>query len=262
MSNYSRVQDNLDCVADDLEREVEVDDSENNSPTIVTSRNKRKKSSSSKPPLPRKKMAPRSAVWQHFTRLPDNNKKCKCNYCGNEFECGSVGDETSTLRTHYQEMCQKYKDLQKDQTTLTQDVGSDEIVVRGLSRDAYRRAIIKMIVLDELPFSVVENPGFKHFCSVAASRYLLPSQRTITRDTLDMYVEEKVKLKSLLVGNKQRVSLTTDILTSITTVRYMVITTHFIDKDWNLHRKITSFNTANDNSSETISKQIEKYLID
>ena len=58
MSNYSRVQDNLDCAADDLEREVEVDNSENDSPTIVTSRNKRKKSSSSKPPLPMKKMAP------------------------------------------------------------------------------------------------------------------------------------------------------------------------------------------------------------
>ncbi|KAL9457883.1 hypothetical protein AB3S75_006845 [Citrus x aurantiifolia] len=59
-----------------------------------------------------------------------------------------------------------------------------------------------MIVLDELPFSVVENPGFKHFCSVSAPRYLLPSRRTIIRDTLDKYVEEKAKLKSLLVGNK------------------------------------------------------------
>ena len=55
MSNYSRVQDNHDCVADDLQREVEVNDSENDSPTIITSGNKMKKSSSSKPPLPRKK---------------------------------------------------------------------------------------------------------------------------------------------------------------------------------------------------------------
>ncbi|KAL9425705.1 hypothetical protein AB3S75_032630 [Citrus x aurantiifolia] len=68
-----------------------------------------------------------------------------------------------------------------------------------------------MIVLDEFPFSIVENPGFRHFCSVAAPRYLLLSRRTISRDTLEMYLEEKAKLKSLLVGNKQRVSLTTDI---------------------------------------------------
>ncbi|KAH9717089.1 BED-type domain-containing protein [Citrus sinensis] len=210
-SSCCRVQDNLDCVADDFEHEVEVNDNENDSATIVTGGNKRKKSSSSKPPLPRKKMAPRSTVLQHFTRVPNDHTKCKCNYYGQEFECGTVGQE------------------------------------------ACRRATVKMIVLDELPFSVVENPGFRHFCSVATPRYLLPSRRTISRDTLEMYLEEKAK---------QRVSLTTDIWTSITTASYMVITAHFIDRDWNLHRKIISFNTVNDHSSETIGKQLEKCLID
>ncbi|KAH9696124.1 BED-type domain-containing protein [Citrus sinensis] len=252
----------LTAAADDLEHEVEVNDNENDSATIVTGGNKRKKSSSSKPPLPRKKMAPRSPVWQHFTRVPNDHTKCKCNYCGQEFECGTVGYGTSTLRTHNRERCQKFKDLQKNQTILTQDVGSDEVVARGFSQEACRRATVKMIVLDELPFSVVENAGFRHFCSVAAPRYLLPSRRTISRDTLEMYLEEKVKLKSLLAGNKQRVSLTTNIWTSITTASYMVITAHFIDRDWNLHRKIISFNTVNDHSSETIGKQLEKCLID
>ncbi|KAH9794591.1 BED-type domain-containing protein [Citrus sinensis] len=252
----------LKMFADDFEHEVEFNDNENDSATIVTGGNKRKKSSSSKPPLPRKKIAPRSTVWQHFTRVPNDHTKCKCNYCGQEFECGTVGYGTSTLRTHNRERCQKFKDLQKSQTTLTQDVGSDEVVARGFSQEACRRATVKMIVLDELPFSVVENPGFRHFCSVAAPRYLLPPRRTISRDTLEMYLEEKAKLNSLLVGNKQRVSLTTDIWTSITTASYMVITAHFIDRDWNLHRKIISFNTVNDHSSETIGKQLEKCLID
>ena len=146
--------------------------------------------------------------------------------------------------------------------TLTQDIGSDEIVARGFSQDACRRATMKMIFLDELSLFIVENSSFKHFCSVAAPKYLLPSRRTITRDTLDMYVEEKAKLKSLLFRNKHRVSLTTNIWTSITTASYMVITAHFIDKDWNLHRKIINFNIVNDNSLETIGKQIEKCLID
>ncbi|KAH9668894.1 BED-type domain-containing protein [Citrus sinensis] len=219
-----RVQDNLDCVADDFEHEVEVNDNKNDSATIVTGGNKWKKSSSSKPPLLRKQMAPRSTVWQHFTRVPNDHTKCKCNYSGQEFECGTVGYGTSTLRTHNRERCQKFKDLQKNQTTLTQDVGSDEVVGRGFSQEACRRATMKMIVLDELPFSIVENPGFRHFCSVAAPRYLLSSRRTITS--------------------------------------YMVITAHFIDRDWNLHRKIISFNTVNDHSSETIGKQLEKCLID
>ncbi|KAL9414346.1 hypothetical protein AB3S75_042757 [Citrus x aurantiifolia] len=162
MYNYSRVQDNLDCVADDFEHEVEVNDNENDSATIVTGGNKRKKSSSSKPLL-RKKMAPRSTVWQHFIRVPNDHTKCKCNYCGQEFERGTVGYRTSTLRTYNRERSQKLKNLQKNQTTLTQDVGSDEVVARGFSQEACRRATVKIIVLDELPFSVAENPGFRHF---------------------------------------------------------------------------------------------------
>ncbi|KAK9233094.1 hypothetical protein WN943_023343 [Citrus x changshan-huyou] len=197
-----RVQDNLDCVADDFEHEVEVNDNKNDSATIVTGGNKWKKSSSSKPPLLRKQMAPRSTVWQHFTRVPNDHTKCKCNYSGQEFECGTVGYGTSTLRTHNRERCQKFKDLQKNQTTLTQDVGSDEVVGRGFSQEVCRRATMKMIVLDELPFSIVENPGFRHFCSVAAPRYLLSSRRTTSRDTIEMYLEENAKLKSLLAGNK------------------------------------------------------------
>ena len=108
----------------------------------------------------------------------------------------------STLKTHCHETYDKYKSFQKDQIVLTKDVGSEDLLVRGFSQDACRWATVKMIVLDELPFSVVENPRFKHFCSVVASRYFLPSSRTITRDTLDLFVEEKTKLKSLLVGNK------------------------------------------------------------
>jgi len=69
----------------------------------------------------------------------------------------------------------KVQGLGKSEITLTQDVGSDEVVARGFSQEACRRATVKMIVLDELPFSIVENPGFRHFCSVAAPRYLLPS---------------------------------------------------------------------------------------
>lgn len=48
MSNYLRVQDKVDCKANDFDHEVKVDNNENDSPIVVTSKNKSKKSSSSK----------------------------------------------------------------------------------------------------------------------------------------------------------------------------------------------------------------------
>ena len=89
-----------------------------------------------------------------------------------------------------------------------------------------------MIILDELPFSHVENSEFRHFYSVACPRFVVPSRRTITNDILDIFLAEKASLKSLLCDKKQKMSPTTDIWTSITTASYMVITSHFIDQDW------------------------------
>lgn len=62
----------------------------------------------SEPPNPRKKMAPRSIVWKHFTRLAKYQDWCKCNYRGQEYECKSSLDGTSTLRNHH-EKCEEYK---------------------------------------------------------------------------------------------------------------------------------------------------------
>lgn len=75
-------------------------------------------------------MLPRSEVWQHFTILPSDAKKCTCNHCGVEFR---IGHETSTLKTHYQDRCDKYKSFEKDQTVLTKDVGSEDLLARGFS---------------------------------------------------------------------------------------------------------------------------------
>ncbi|XP_019190332.1 PREDICTED: zinc finger BED domain-containing protein RICESLEEPER 2-like [Ipomoea nil] len=118
-----------------------------------------------------------------------------------------------------------------------------------------------MIILDELPFCFVDGDGFKQFCSVACPRFIIPSRRTITRDVVELFMKEKALLKSMI--SQSRVSLTTDIWTaSTTTVSYMVITAHYIDVNWKLHRKIISFKPISDHKGETIAKELENCLID
>ncbi|KAH9734400.1 BED-type domain-containing protein [Citrus sinensis] len=85
-----------------------------------------------------------------------------------------------------------------------------------------------MIIIGELPLSFVDNKGFRHFCSVAIPQFVMPSRRTIGRDVMELFLEEKAMLKSLICNNKQRVSLTTDLWTSVQNMSYMVITAHFI----------------------------------
>ncbi|KAH9762815.1 hypothetical protein KPL70_000946 [Citrus sinensis] len=92
--------------------------------------------------------------------------------------------------------------------------------------------------------------------------FIMPSRRTISRDVMDMFLEEKGILKSLICKNKQRVSLTTDIWTSVQNMSYMVIISHFIDSDWCLHRKIISFSIMEDHKGKSIGKKIEACLLE
>ena len=98
-----------------------------------------------------------------------------------------------------------------------------------------------MIIKDELPFRFVEGDGFKEFVQVGVPQFKIPSRYTIARDCFSLYVEEKKKLRALLTSQCQRVSLTTDTWTSIQNMSYLCLTAHFIDSQWNMHKRILNF---------------------
>ena len=143
-----------------------------------------------------------------------------------------------------------------------EETASNLVLGKGWSQDACRRAVTKMIIMGELPLSFVDNKGFRHFCSVAIPQFVMPSRRTIGRDVMELLLEEKVMLKSLICNNKQRVSLTTDLWTSVQNMSYMVITAHFIDSDWCLNRRIISFSAIEDHRGKSIGKKIVACLQD
>ena len=115
-----------------------------------------------------------------------------------------------------------------------QNVGSLKAI--GYNYDEYRQALAKMVIIDELPFNFVEGRGFKFFARTMQPRFDIPSRFTIMRDCLKLYVEEKDRLRTALRG--QRLCLTTDTWTSIQNINYMCLTAHWIDNEWNLHKRI------------------------
>ncbi|KAH9782477.1 BED-type domain-containing protein [Citrus sinensis] len=172
--------------------------------------------------------------------------------------------------TRHIKTCESYKTFRAQQSgsqqNLTSEGGEENasnlVLGKGWSQDACRRAVTKMIIMGELPLSFVDNKGFRHFCSVAIPQFVMPSRRTIGRDVMELFLEEKAMLKSLICNNKQRVSLTTDLWTSVQNMSYMVITAHFIDSDWCLDRRIISFSAIEDHRGKSIGKKIVACLQD
>ncbi|PRQ56849.1 putative ribonuclease H-like domain-containing protein [Rosa chinensis] len=169
------------------------------------------------------------------------------------------------MRTHMLYQCKKCPAYQpaKKQKFLSFDSADSggKLVARGWDPDECRRALAKMIVRDELPFSHVEGQGFIEFMKIASPRFDPPSRRTIGRDIRDIYQFEKEKIREFLARNNLRVSLTTDTWTSVQNINYLVLTAHFIDETWVLHKRIINFTVIPNHKGKTIGKLVESCCI-
>ena len=72
----------------------------------------------------------------------------------------------------------------------SEENASNLVLGKGWRQDACRRAVIKMIIMGEL-LSFVDNKGFRHFYSVAIPQFVMSFRRTIGRDIMELFLEEK-----------------------------------------------------------------------
>ncbi|XP_023911292.2 zinc finger BED domain-containing protein RICESLEEPER 2-like [Quercus suber] len=127
--------------------------------------------------------------------------------------------------------------------------------------EASRKALAKMIIIDELPFRFVEGYGFQRYLTTLQPKLQIrniPSRQTVARDVIGIYGVESEKLRGALKGC--RVCLTTNTWTSIQNLNYMSLTGHFIDDDWRLYKRILNFYQVEDHKGETIGREIEMCL--
>ncbi|KAH1056006.1 hypothetical protein J1N35_034071 [Gossypium stocksii] len=103
-----------------------------------------------------------------------------------------------------------------------------------LDKDAIRKALVRMIIVDELPFKIVEGEGFKYFLSIACPRFSLPSRWIIRRDCLDLFNSMKSVMKNCFEKDISKVCLTIDTWTSLQRISCMVLTAHWVDDEWRL----------------------------
>ena len=130
----------------------------------------------------------------------------------------------------------------------------------GYDYDECRQALVKIVIIDELPFNFMESKGFRLFFRTLQPRFDIPSCFTVMRDCLKLYNEENERLNRAFKG--QRLCLTTDTWTSIQNINYMSLTAYWIDNEWNLYKKFLNFCQVSNHMGDTISQVTENYLLD
>ncbi|XP_071907838.1 zinc finger BED domain-containing protein RICESLEEPER 3-like [Coffea arabica] len=97
------------------------------------------------------------------------------------------------------------------------------------------------IVKHNHPYRLVEQEGIQDLCVYLNSDALPISRNTTNADIEKMYKKEKEKLKIELNSISSRICLTADLWTSIAIDGYLALTTHFVDEDWILQKRVLNF---------------------
>ena len=97
-----------------------------------------------------------------------------------------------------------------------------------------------MIMVMELPFSLVEHDMFNLVMKTATPNYEKISRAMVKKYCVSSYEIEKKKIKSML-KSANRVSITTNLWRSDQNIQYMVVTCHFVDDNFLLHKRILNF---------------------
>lgn len=94
--------------------------------------------------------------------------------------------------------------------------------------------VLRMIVKDLQPLSVVENDGFRKLVHGLNPKYELPSRRVVARTLYPSLYNIEVERVSGHLNDAKYVSSTTDIWTSRKTQGFITVTAHFISPEWEL----------------------------
>ena len=71
-------------------------------------------------------------------------------------------------------------------------------------QEAIRKSLTEMVIIDELPFKIVDGGGFNKFMSAACPCFKIPSRWTISRDCHNIFVSERLNLKKFMKEHCQK----------------------------------------------------------
>ncbi|KAK2645747.1 hypothetical protein Ddye_020942 [Dipteronia dyeriana] len=115
------------------------------------------------------------------------------------------------------------------------------VVTNRRDPQVVRDIISAAIVSHDLPFKFVEWSWIRRLIAYLCDDVTLVSKNTTKADVLRLFSREKQKIKTMLENTHGRICLTSDLWTSINTDEFLCLTTHFLDGNWILQKKVLNF---------------------
>ncbi|XP_077270177.1 E3 SUMO-protein ligase ZBED1-like [Temnothorax americanus] len=174
-----------------------------------------------------------------------------------------MSDSDSSSNGLDQECEQSEPNSKKRRFTTSQNIISTKKLVNSRRAEDITMAICKMIAIDMLPTSIVENEGFIQFMAISVPGYKVPSRRTIDNRMRTLYNEAAEQVRTTL-DKVNAVAITTDAWTSKANDSYITLSAHYLDDNWIPHtvnlmtREMTESHTA-EHLQKTIREVVQEW---
>jgi len=212
----------------------------------------------SSPTLVGNPLPPPSQVRKNRSQSRDHSveeKKAKCIHCSTLIK---YNNGTSTMKNHWMKHLEDDENnkRQKSGSCSTTDMEGNSCAMSKFDQMELRKALGKVFIGLKLPFRKVDHESLHNFLNLEIPQFKIPSRTTISRDILQLWGIEKFKLKTFLSQHCGRFYLTTDFWTSCQNFSYMSLTTHFVDNNWKLNKKILNFCQVSSHSGDIMAQTV------
>jgi hypothetical protein len=171
-------------------------------------------------------------VWKYFTRKETTIRNENDEEIINQFifcnvgECHlSINNSTSTLERHLKaKHYDAYLELY-EQKIITELWPKEK-------QEAKHEFLVNWIIIDQQPFTIVDNLSFRKFMLSVQPRYKLPTRSTLKDMILSKFKTAREEICNHLQLSISKVSLTMDMWTSISALGILAVTVHYINDSW------------------------------
>ena len=196
-----------------------------------------------------------SLVWDHFTKVNvpcprgGTEEKAQCNYCKDLLSSKSsngTGHLTRHMKNHLapkeNEGSSRGRGRGMIQTQISRTDSSGGLGVSNYDPNNARYQLIKYIICSQQPFLLSEDRYFDRFIRNAFNAgWQKISRNTARSDAIKTFFKEKENLKQVFENIPGKLGLTSDLWTSKQNVGYIAITSHYIDSDWVMQKRMLAF---------------------
>ncbi|CAB4483899.1 unnamed protein product [Rhizophagus irregularis] len=177
-----------------------------------------------------------SVAHLNFT-LNKQNNTYSCIHCSITYKASKDGS-TSTLIKHLRNKHSNLISSEKKVIVRAIDKFVKQVDELKFTQDNWRNNLIKWVVVNDQPFTVVEDDHFKLMIKRLNREATIPSAVTICKDIHQAFNNKQTFILEELQNVPGQISFTLDAWTSKNQIPFLGITAHWISENWEL-KKIT-----------------------